>query len=61
MDKGSEFYNAFLKKWLKDNDIEMYSMHNDGKFIVAERFIRNLTLIRLEKNLSDFNINLCNC
>ena len=60
MDKGSEFYNAFLKKWLKDNDIEMYSMHNDGKFIVAERFIRNLTLIRLEKNLSDFNINLCN-
>ena len=24
-DKGSEFYNNSFKKWLKDNDIEMYS------------------------------------
>ena len=24
-DKGSEFYNISFKKWLKDNDIEMYS------------------------------------
>ena len=24
VDKGSEFYNDFFKKWLKDNDIEMY-------------------------------------
>ena len=23
-DKGSEFYNNFLKKWLKDHDIEIY-------------------------------------
>ena len=22
VDKGSEFYNSFFKKWLKDNDIE---------------------------------------
>ena len=41
-DKGSEFYNNSLKKWLKDNDIEMYSVHNEGKSIVAERFIRAL-------------------
>ena len=27
VDKGSEFYNNVLKKWLKDNDIEMYSIH----------------------------------
>ena len=40
-DKGSEFYNSF-KKWLKDNDIEMYSIHNEGKSVVAERFIRTL-------------------
>ena len=39
MDKGSEFYNASLKKWLQDN-IVMYSTHNEGKSVVAERFIR---------------------
>ena len=42
VDKGSEFYNSFFKKWLKDNDIEMYSIHNEGKSVVAERFIRTL-------------------
>ena len=40
--KGSEFYNNSFKKWLKDNDIEMYSTHNEGKSVVAERFIRTL-------------------
>ena len=40
VDKGSEFYNNSFKKWLKDNDIEMYSIHNEGKSVVAERFIR---------------------
>ena len=39
VDKGSEFYNAYLKKWLRDNDIVMYSTHNEGKSVVAERFI----------------------
>ena len=29
VDKGSEFYNSSFKKFLKDNDIEMYSMHNE--------------------------------
>ena len=28
VDKGSEFYNNSFKKWLKDNDIEMYLVHN---------------------------------
>ena len=42
MDKGSEFYNASFKKWLQDNDIVMYSTHNEGKSVVAERFIRTL-------------------
>ena len=41
VDKGSEFYNNFLK-WLKDNDIDMYSIHNEGKSVIAERFIRTL-------------------
>ena len=42
VDKGSEFYNAYSKKWLRDNDIVMYSTHNKGKFVVAERFIITL-------------------
>ena len=42
VDKGSEFYNNSFKKWLKDNDIEIYSIHNEGKSVVAERFIRVL-------------------
>ena len=40
--KGSEFYNNSLNKWSKDNDIEIYSIHNEGKSVVAERFIRAL-------------------
>ena len=42
VDKGSELYSSFFKKWLKDNDIEMYLIHNEGKSAVAERFIRIL-------------------
>ena len=42
VDKGSEFYNASFKKWLQDNDIVIYSTHNEGKSVVAERFIRTL-------------------
>ena len=42
VDKGSEFYNAYFKKWLRDNDIVMYSTHNEGKSVVAERSIRTL-------------------
>ena len=42
VDKGSEFQNSSFKEWLKDNDIEMYSIHNEGKSVVAERFIRTL-------------------
>ena len=42
VDKGSEFYNSSFKKWLKDNDIEMYSIHNEGKSVIAEIFFRTL-------------------
>ena len=42
MDKGNEFYNNYLKKWLKENDTEMYLVHNEGKSVFAERIIRTL-------------------
>ena len=42
MTKEAIFTIIPSKKWLKDNDIEMYSIHNEGKSVVAERFIRTL-------------------
>ena len=42
VDKGSEFYNNSFQKLLEDNDIDMYSITNKGKSVVAERFIRTL-------------------
>ena len=42
VDQGSGFYNNVFKKFLKDNDISMYSTYNEGKSVVAERFIRTL-------------------
>ena len=31
-----------MKSFLQNNDIEMYWTHTEGKFVVAERFIRTL-------------------
>ena len=42
VDKGSEFNNRSTKLWLQEKDTEMYSTHNEGKYVVAERFIRIL-------------------
>ena len=42
VDHGSEFYNQPFKDFLKINSIEMYSTFNEGKSVVAERFIRTL-------------------
>ena len=42
VDQGSEFYNQSCKDFLKINNIEMYSTFNEGKSVVAERFIRTL-------------------
>ena len=40
--QGSEFYNNSFKHFLKINNIEMYLRYNEGKSIVAERFIRTI-------------------
>ena len=70
VDQGSEFYNTFLKDFLKIINIEMYSTYNEGKSVVAERFIRTLKnkifkdMIAVSKNiyfdvLADI-VNKCN-
>ena len=42
VDQGSEFYNHVFKRWLSRNNIIMCSTYNEGKSVVAERFIRTL-------------------
>ena len=42
VDRGSEFYNRSMKSQLEKNDMEMYLTHNEGKSIIAERFVRIL-------------------
>ena len=39
VDRCSEFYDRSMKSWLEKDDIEMYSRYNEGKSVVAERFI----------------------
>ena len=58
VDKGSEFYNNVFRKWLRDNDIEMYSIHNEGKFVVAERLIRTLKT-KIYKYMTSIPKNVC--
>ena len=59
VDKGSEFYNRSMKSWLQNNDIEMYSTHNEGKSAVAERFIKTLKN-EIYKYLTSISKNVCN-
>ena len=59
-----------MKSWLKENNIEMYSPHNEGKFIIAENFSRTLMnkfykyMALISKDLyidkSDDVVNKCN-
>ena len=63
VDEGNEFYNSSVKKWLKENNIEMYSIYSEGKSVFAERFIRFLK-IKIYKYMNlqiqiYFNIKKC--
>ena len=42
VDQRREFYNKSIQEWLDNNDILMYSSHNEGKSVIAERFIKTL-------------------
>ena len=57
VDQGGEFYNHVFKKWLSENDIIMYSTFNEGKSVVAERFIRTLKN-KLYKHMTAINKNV---
>ena len=57
VDKGSAFYNASFKKWLQDNYIVIYSTNNEGKSVVAERFIRTLKS-KIYKHMTSISRNM---
>ena len=59
VDKGSEFYKRSMKSFLQNNDMEMYSKHNEGKSVVAERFIRTLKNKIYKYMTHDFSIKKC--
>ena len=42
VDQGKEFYNKPKQECLNNNDILMYSTHNQGKSVIAETFIKTL-------------------
>ena len=39
--QGREFFNKLMQEWLENNDISMYSTHNEDKSVIAERFIKS--------------------
>ena len=42
VNQDGEFYNELFKRFLKINNIEMYSTYNEGKYVIAKRSIRML-------------------
>ena len=54
--QGSEFYNNSFKKWLKDNDMVMYSTNNEGKSVIAERF--NISILKKKLMIKILNLKL---
>ena len=42
VDQGREFYNKLMQECLDNNDILMCSTYNEGKPVIAERFVKTL-------------------
>ena len=38
VNKGSKFCNRWMKSWIEKNDIELYSIYNEGKSAAVKRF-----------------------
>ena len=58
LDKGSKFYNISFKNWLKDNNIEMYSIYNEEKSVIAETFIKTFKT-KIYKYITSISKNVC--
>jgi len=53
-DQGSEFISNRFRKFLSDNNIELYHVFNEGKVVVVERFNRTLGEM-IQKHLTASN------
>jgi len=53
-DLGSAFISNKFRKFLKDNNIELYHVYNEGKAVVVERFNRTLSEM-IQKHLTARN------
>ena len=38
----TKFYNRLMKSFLQNNDIEINSTHNEGKYAIAGMFIKKI-------------------
>ena len=56
VDKGKVFYNRSMKSFYQNIDIEMFSTHNEGKYVIAERFI-----IALKNKIHKYNFSFKKC
>ena len=52
VDQVWEFYNKPMQEQLNNNDILMYPTHNEGKVVIAERFIKILKAKIYKNNYS---------
>lgn len=53
-DKGKEFYNTQVRKFLKDQGVELFSTDSDNKAAIVERFNRTLKS-RMYKHFTAWN------
>ena len=52
VDQGREFYNKIMQEWLENDNILMYCTHNEGKSVIALRFIKTLKAKAFKKMAS---------
>ena len=52
MHQGRKFYNKLIQEWLDSNAILMYLTHNEGKPVIAERFIKILLQAKIYKKIT---------
>ena len=57
VDKASQIFNRSRKSWPEKNGIEIYSTHNEGKSVIAERFIGTLKN-KIYKHITSISINV---
>ena len=51
VDQGRTFYNKLLQEW-SNNNILIFSIHNEGKSIISERFIIKTLNARIHKKMT---------